>query len=64
MKSERLTAFIRDVRALVKSIRFDDHGEMVAGRFVGGNGGLVSEETLDKCEAVARQLDVIEAQYR
>lgn len=41
-----LTALLDQAQAVVDAITFDDSGAMVAGQWVGGNGGLVSRETL------------------
>lgn len=41
---------------LVDSITFDDCGAMVGGKWQGGNGGLISRETITKTDAVRRAI--------
>ncbi len=43
-------------RALLDAITFDDCGAMVGGKFVGGNGGLISRETIRKADELRRAL--------
>ena len=42
---------------LVDAIQLDDTGMVVAEQFVGGNGGLLSRETLKVADAVRLELD-------
>lgn len=46
-------------RELVDAISFDDSGMMVAGKWMGGNGGLLSRETIQKADAVRRALNAM-----
>lgn len=64
MSPERLHQFLKDVRELTELVRFDEHGRLVAGQYVGGNGGLISRDTMAKNDAVVRDLDVIQAMYK
>ena len=41
---------------LVDAIVFDDCGAMIGGKWMGGNGGLISRETITKADAVRRAL--------
>jgi len=43
-------------KALLDAITFDDCGAMVGGKFVGGNGGLISRETIRKADELRRAL--------
>lgn len=43
-------------KELVDAISFDEHGRMVGQTFMGGNGGLISRDTLAKSDAVRRAL--------
>ncbi|WP_337183834.1 hypothetical protein [Shinella sp.] len=43
-------------KALLDAITFDDCGAMVAGKFVGGNGGLISRETIRKADELRRAI--------
>ena len=47
---------IEDSQALVDAISFDMNGAMIAGRWQGGNGGLISRETLIKADALRRAI--------
>lgn len=44
-------------KALLDAITFDDCGAMVGGKFVGGNGGLISRETIRKADDLRRALE-------
>jgi hypothetical protein len=52
-----LADLLKSVEALVKAVRFDEHGEMVAGQFVGGNGGLISRDTMILADTAWRKID-------
>lgn len=46
---------------LVKSISFDDNGALIGGKWMGGHGGLLSEETrkaADLCRRALHKLGV------
>lgn len=43
-------------RELVDAIVFDEHGAMIGDKWMGGNGGLISRETLVKADDVRRAL--------
>lgn len=43
-------------KALVDAITFDDSGAMIAGKYQGGNGGLISRETVVKADMLRRVL--------
>jgi hypothetical protein len=53
------TDLMAAAEALADSVLFDDVGEMIGGKLVGGNGGLLSRETIAKADAVRRALDVL-----
>lgn len=44
---------------LVQAVQFDDTGAMVAGKLMGGNGGLLSRETIHKAGLVQLTLNDI-----
>lgn len=54
-----IEAFVRETEALVAAVSFDECGAVVAGRYVGGNGGLLQRETLKANDDVRRRLGVI-----
>jgi len=39
---------------LAKSVSFDMNGEMIGARYVGGHGGLISNETLRAADEIRR----------
>lgn len=43
-------------KALLDALTFDDCGAMLGGKFVGGNGGLISRETIRKADELRRAL--------
>ena len=52
--------FIALTRRFVEAVKFDEHGRIVAGRFVGGNGGLISRETLQLADEIEVALNALE----
>jgi hypothetical protein len=54
-----VTDLMAAAEALADSVLFDDVGEMIGGKLVGGNGGLLSHDTITKADAVRRALDVL-----
>lgn len=44
------------IQALIDAIDFDNNGSMVAGHWVGGNGGQISRETIRAADRVRRAL--------
>lgn len=46
-------------KELVDAISFDDNGMMVAGKWMGGNGGLLSRQTIEEADAVRRALNAM-----
>lgn len=56
-----LRAFVAETRDLINKVSFDESGSMVAGRYVGGNGGLLHRETLRANDILRRRLDSIAA---
>jgi hypothetical protein len=51
---------IHTARELVDQLSFDENGAMVGGKWMGGNGGLISRETTAKADALRRALSVLE----
>jgi hypothetical protein len=43
-------------KALLNALTFDDCGAMLGGKFVGGNGGLISRETIRNADELRRAL--------
>lgn len=43
-------------QALVDSVSFDDNGALIAGKWIGGHGGLISDETREAADALRREL--------
>jgi hypothetical protein len=54
--------FVRAAKELVESISFDDNGALIGGRWMGGHGGLLSDETRKKADVVRTMIHHIEAQ--
>ena len=44
-------------RQIVEAVSHDNNGSMVAGRYVGGNGGLYSTEAIKTADALRLELD-------
>ncbi|MCP8894279.1 hypothetical protein KYK29_05005 [Shinella daejeonensis] len=43
-------------KALLDAITFDDCGAMIGGKFVGGNGGLISRDTIRRADELRQVL--------
>lgn len=50
-------ALVAKAKTLVDAVSHDNNGSMVAGRYVGGNGGLYSTETIKTADALCLELD-------
>jgi hypothetical protein len=56
--SERDTErLLTAAKELVDSVSFDENGAMIGGKWMGGNGGLLSRETHQKADALRRVMD-------
>jgi hypothetical protein len=51
---ETVTRLIAAAKALADSVSFDDNGTMIGSKWIGGNGGLISRDTIVKADAVRR----------
>jgi hypothetical protein len=51
-----IKALVAKAKALVDSVSHDNNGSMVAGKFVGGHGGLYSRETIQAADALRLEL--------
>jgi hypothetical protein len=51
---------LRTARALVDAVTFDDAGAMVGGEWHGGNGGLLSNDTIQKADACRMAISAYE----
>ena len=45
--------------ALVASLSHDEHGTMIGGKYQGGNGGLISKQTITLADEVRRALNAM-----
>lgn len=57
MSEDALARLIRQAEKVVECIEFDESGQMVGGQWVGGNGGLLSRETIREVVQLRRELD-------
>jgi hypothetical protein len=46
----------RKAKALVDAVAFDDVGSLIAGVYTGGNGGLLSRETIKAADELRKAL--------
>ncbi|WP_217577362.1 hypothetical protein [Mesorhizobium sp. GbtcB19] len=53
---EAVARLISAAKALAESVSFDDSGRMIGGKWHGGNGGLISRDTITKADAVRRAI--------
>lgn len=59
-KAEALQAVADEARKLAEAVSHDDNGSMVAGVWVGGNGGLLSRETIRAADRVRLALNALD----
>lgn len=52
-----MTALAIKARALLDAVDFDNNGKMVAGVYRGGNGGLISRETIIAADGLRKVLE-------
>jgi hypothetical protein len=48
---------IKAAEELLESIQFDDHGMMVGHKWQGGNGGMISTNTIRKADELRRAIN-------
>jgi hypothetical protein len=66
-RTEALELIAREARALSDAVSHDDNGSMIGQQWVGGNGGLLSRETIkaaDRVRLALAQLDHFAAERR
>jgi hypothetical protein len=56
-----IEAFVAETRDLIEKVTFDESGRLVAGQWVGGNGGLLQRETLSATDVLRRRLETVAA---
>jgi hypothetical protein len=47
-------------RELLDSVSFDENGELIGGKWMGGHGGLISQKTHQKADTLRRVLSRFE----
>lgn len=52
-----LSRFIRQAEKLCDALDFDESGHMVGGQWMGGNGGLLSRDTMREKDQLRREID-------
>lgn len=52
-----MTMLALKAKALLDAVDFDQHGRMVAGKYVGGNGGLISRPTIVAADELRKALE-------
>jgi hypothetical protein len=57
--ASRMQTLMQVALELADAVAFDMHGELIGGRLVGGNGGLLSDKTLAKADEVRRAVDAV-----
>lgn len=55
--ARQIKQLIDTSKKLVDAVSHDNNGSMVAGRYVGGNGGLYSTEAIKTADALRLELD-------
>ena len=62
--TSRMQALMQVALELANCVSYDMHGELIGGKLVGGNGGLISDRTLAKADEVRRALDAVRQEVR
>lgn len=57
MIDAELKPLLAKAKALVDAVSHDDNGSMIAGKWIGGNGGMLSRETIKAADALRLELD-------
>lgn len=60
MKESDLNDLLTAARALVDAVSFDQNGELRGGKWMGGNGGLLSDRTHRTADALQQVLNRFE----
>ena len=55
---------LKAAKDLVASVSFDENGDLIGGRWVGGHGGLLSQETHRKADECRRAIEQFEAELK
>jgi len=63
-KTDAMMRLMHRAKALVDAVSFDNSGAMIAGQWQGGNGGLISRETIKVADELRREIEALEAQAR
>lgn len=60
-KAALIARLIDDATALAESVSFDMNGNLVGGKWMGGHGGLISQETMVASDKVRRSASALRA---
>lgn len=60
--SEILDRLKQAAQDVIDAIALDDTGRLIGGKWIGGNGGLLSRETIAKSDALRRALSAMEGE--
>lgn len=60
--TDHTTRLAAATKALIDAICFDLNGALIGGKWMGGNGGLVSRETIARADEARRALAALEAE--
>jgi len=60
--SDKIGAVVKAAQGLVDAVQADDVGSMVAGQWVGGNGGLLSRATIAAADRLRSALAGLKAE--
>ena len=61
MNDRKANELAKAAQALLDAVTFDDCGALIAGKYQGGNGGMISRETTRKADALRRVLHGVNA---
>lgn len=58
-RTEALELIAKEANALADAVSHDDNGSMIGQQWVGGNGGLLSRDTIVQADRVRLALDAM-----
>lgn len=63
-REEKIRPLLTQAQAVVDAVTLDDSGMMVGGIWVGGNGGLLSRDTLKAVDALRKTVMAVKAELK
>lgn len=62
MTEQTMVRLVKAAKDVVESISFDDNGALIGGKWMGGHGGLLSDDTRKKAGELRRAIHAAESE--